>query len=91
MTSKRDKSRQQWQAEIRARQQNVTPADYPEGLHYVRANGLPRIAPKWRFWLGIVLMAIGVSMFRSAMPVSVAILSTAGGLFLSITAMHLKN
>jgi hypothetical protein len=91
MTSKQDKSRQQWEAEIRARQQNVTPADYPEGLRYVRADGLPRIAPQWRFWLGIVLMAIGVYMFRSAIPVGVAILSTAGGLFLSITAMHLKN
>lgn len=91
MTSKRDKSRQQWEAEIEARQQNITPADYPEGLHYVRADGLPRISPQWRFWLGIVLITIGLSMFRSAMPVSAAILVAAAGLFLSVTAMHLKN
>jgi len=91
MSNKREKSRQQWEQEIRARQQNVTPADYPEGLHYVRADGLPKIVSQVRFWLGIVLIVVGVSAFRSAMPVGVAVVGIAAGSCLSITSMRLNN
>jgi hypothetical protein len=94
MGNKREKSRQQWEQEIRARQQNVTPADYPDGLHYVRADGLPKIVSQWRFWFGIVLIALGVSVFRSTIPASVAVAGVAGiaaGLCLAITAMRLND
>ena len=94
MGNKREKSRQQWEQEIRARQQNVTPADYPEGLHYVRADGLPKIVSQWRFWFGIVLIALGVSVFRSTIPASVVAAGVVGitaGLCLTITAMRLNN
>ena len=86
-----EKSRQQWEQEIRARQQNVTPADYPEGLHYVRGDHLPKIVSQGRFWFGIVLTAVGVSVFRSTIPAGVAVASIATGLCLTITAMRLDG
>lgn len=94
MSNKREKSRRQWEQEIQARQQNITPADYPEGLHYVRADGLPKIVSQGRFWLGIVVMTVSASVFRSAVPVGVAIVAVAGiaaGLCLTITAMRLNH
>jgi hypothetical protein len=86
MSNRREKARQQWEEEIRARQQNVTPADYPEGLHYARAGGIPKIISQWRFWLGIVLIAVGASLFPSSIPTGVA--GIAAGLFITITAMR---
>jgi hypothetical protein len=94
MGNKRERSRQRWEREVRARQQNVTPADYPEGLHYARVDGLPKIVSQGRFWFGIVLIALGVSVFRSTIPASVAVAGVAGiaaGLCLTITAMRLNN
>jgi len=95
MSNKREKSRQQWEQEIRARQQNVIPADYPEGLHYVRVDHLPKIISQGRFWLGIVLIALGVSVLRSTIPAGVAVVvgiaGVAAGLCLTITAMRLNN
>jgi hypothetical protein len=72
MSNRRERARQQWEQEIRARQQNVTPADYPEGLHYARAACIPKIISQWRFWLGIALIAVGVSVFSSSIPAGVA-------------------
>ncbi len=94
MTNKREKSRQRWEHEICARQQNVTPAEYPEGMHYARVDGLPKIVFQGRFWLGIVLVAIGVSMFRSTITVAAAVVACVGvaaGLLFTITAMRLNN
>lgn len=94
MTNTRGKSRQRWEKEIRARQQNITPADYPEGLHYVRGDHLPKIVSQSRFWLGIVLMAVGVKMFFSTIPVWVSVAAGAGiaaGFLLTITAMRFDN
>jgi hypothetical protein len=94
MSNKREKSRRQWEQEIQVREQNITPADYPEGLHYVRADGLPKIVSQGRFWLGIVVMAVSASVFRSAVPAGVAVASIAGvviGLSLTITAMRLND
>jgi hypothetical protein len=86
MSNKREKARQLWEQEIRARQQNVTPADYPEGLHYARVEGIPKIVSQWRFWLGIALIAVGVSVFRSSIAAGVA--GIAAGLCITITAMR---
>jgi hypothetical protein len=86
MSNRREKARQQWEQEIRARQQNVTPADYPEGLHYARVEGIPKIVSQWRFWFGIALIAVGVSVFRSSIPAGVA--GIAAGLCITITAMR---
>jgi hypothetical protein len=86
MSNKREKARQQWEQEIRARQQNVTPVDYPEGLHYARVEGIPKIVSQWRFWLGIALIAVGVSVFRSSIPAGVA--GIAAGLCITIKAMR---
>jgi hypothetical protein len=86
MSNKREKSQQQWEQQIRARQQNVTPADYPEGLHYARVDGLPKIVSQWRFWLGIVLIAVGASVFRFSIPAGVSVI--AAGLCLTVTAMR---
>ena len=91
MSNKRERSRQQWEQEIQARQQNVTPADYSEGLHYVRANGPPKIVSHVRFWLGIVLVVMAASAFRSAIPVGVAVVGIAAGSCLTITSMRLNN
>ena len=93
MSNKREKARQQWEQEIRARQQNVTPADYPEGLHYAKIDGLPKVVSQVRFWLGVVLVAVGLSMFGFTPParVAVATLAIAAGLCLFITAMRLKG
>jgi len=88
MTDKREESRQRWEQEIHDRQQNVTPADYPEGLRYARVEGIPRIASKVRFWIGIVLTAVGVSTLRSMIPEGAAIASIAVGLYVAITAMR---
>ena len=86
-----EKSRQQWEQEIRARQQNVTPADYPEGLHYVQGHHLPKIVSQRRFWFGVVLAGVGVSVFRSPIPAGVAVAGIAAGLCLTITAMRLED
>ena len=94
MSNKREKSRRQWEQEIQARQQNITPADYPEGLHYVRADGLPKVVSQGRFWLGIVVMAVSASVFRSAIPTGAAVAAAAGvviGSCLTITAMRLND
>ena len=95
MSNKREKSRQLWEQEIRARQQNVTPADYPEGLRYVRGDHLPKIVSQVRFWFGIVLTAVGVSVFRSTLPAGVAVIAAVAGvvagLCLTITAMRLND
>jgi hypothetical protein len=97
MGNKRERSRQKWEQEVRSRQQSVTPADYPESLHYARVNGLPKIVSQGRFWLGIVVMAMSVSVFRSAIPAGVAVAAVAGvagvviGLCLTITAMRLND
>lgn len=95
MSNKREKSRRQWEQEILARQRNITPADYPEGLHYVRADHLPKIVSQGRFWVGIVLIAVGVSVFRSTLPAGVAVIvgiaGVAAGLFLVITVMRLND
>ena len=95
MSNKREKSRQQWEQEIQARQRNITPADYPEGLHYVRADHLPKIVSQGRFWVGVVLIAVGVSVFRSTIPAGVAVVvgvaGVAAGLCLTITAMRLND
>jgi len=95
MSNKREKSRRRWEQEIQARQQNITPADYPEGLHYVRADHLPKIVSQGRFWVGIVLIAVGVSVFRSTIPAGVAVVvgvaGVAAGLCLTITAMRLND
>ena len=86
MSNKREKSRQQREQEIRARQQNITPADYPEGLHYARVDGLPKVVSQWRFRFGIALIAVGVSVFRSSIPAGIA--GIAAGLCLTVTAMR---
>jgi hypothetical protein len=92
MTDKLTKSRERWEQEILARQQNVTPVDYPEGLHYVRTDGrLPKIASQWRFLLGIMLIAIAIFLSDSAVPMSVLIVGVAGGLLLSLTAVQWKE
>lgn len=89
MSKQLEQSREQWEAEIRARQQNVTPADYPEGLQYVK--GLLRIKPQWRFWTGVVVAVIGFSFLHSEMPPAIAILSIAGGFAASISATRWKD
>ena len=91
--TKREKSRQEWEQEIVRRQQNITPADYPEGLHYARIDGLPKVISQVRFWLGIVLIAVGANMFRSTTSARTAIaaLAIAAGLFVTITAMDWKG
>jgi len=86
MENRRDKSVQEWEQEIRARQQNVTPADYPEGLHYARIEGLPKIISQWRFWLGVVLAAVGLSILRSTFLAGIG--TVACGIVLAITAMR---
>src|SRR5215469_4112014 len=94
MTNKLEKSWQQWEQEIRARQQSVIPADYPKGLHYMRRDALPKAIAQWRFWLGIVLVALGASMLRASVPVGIAALAGVGvaaGLLLTITAMRLNK
>lgn len=94
MSNKRERSRRQWEQGIQARQQNIIPADYPEGLHYVRADGLPRIVSQGRFWLGIVVMTVSASVFRSAIPAGVAVAAVAGvaaGVCITITAMRWNN
>ena len=91
MSNKREKSRRQWEQEIQARQQNITPADYPEGLHYVRADGLPKVVSQGRFWLGIVVTAVSASVFRSAIPTGAAVAGVVSGLCLTITAMRLND
>jgi len=95
MSNKREKSRQQWEQEIQARQRNITPADYPEGLHYVRADHLPKIVSQGRFWGGIVLIAMGVSVFRSTISAGIAVVvgiaGVAAGSCLAITAMRLND
>jgi hypothetical protein len=94
MGNKRERSQQKWEQGILARQRNITPADYPEGLRYVRADYLPKIVSQGRFWGGIVLIAVGVSLVPSTIPTAVAVVagiaSVAAGLFLSVTAMRLK-
>ena len=89
--NKGEKSRQQWEQEIRARQQNVTPAEYPEGLRYVRGDHLPKIVSQGRFWFGIVVAAVGVSVFRSTIPAAVTVAGIATGLCLAITATRLND
>ena len=94
MSDKREKSRRQWEQEIQARQQNITPADYPEGLHYVRADGLPKIVSQGRFWLGIAVMTLSASVFRSAVPAGIAVVAVAVvviGLCITLTAMRLDK
>jgi hypothetical protein len=90
MANKREKSREQWQQEIVARQQNVTPADFPEGVHYARI-GVPKIASQARFWIGIVLAATGLSAFRSVIPIALALAIVAGGLLLAVSAMQWRE
>jgi hypothetical protein len=91
MGNKREKSRQRWEQEVRSRQQSVTPADYPKSLHYARVDGLPKIVSQWRFWLGIVVMAVSASVSRSAIPPGVAVAGVVVGLCLTITAMRLND
>jgi hypothetical protein len=93
MTNEREKSRHEWEQEIVARQQNVTPADYSEGLHYVRAKHLPHITSQVRFWIGIVLIAVGVRMFptNSDAQAGFGACSFLAGLCLAITAMRFKD
>ena len=93
MTNKREKSRREWEQEIVARQQNITPADYPEGMHYARIKGIPGIVSQVRFWLGIVLIAVGGSMIGSTASAGkvVAAFTLAAGLFVTITAMRWKD
>ena len=90
--NKREQSRQQWEQEIVRRKQNITPADYPEGVHYARIKGLPRIVSQVRFWLGIVLLVAGIVIFRpTAFAAALAGLAIALGLLLAITAMDWKD
>ena len=92
MTNKREKAREQWEHEVRARQQNITPADYPEGLHHVGGDHLPKIVSQGRFWFGIVLTAVSVSVFRFTFPAGVvAVAGIAAGLCLAITALRLND
>jgi len=91
MKSKSGGPQRQWEQEIIARQKNVTPADFPEGLHYARIGGLPRIISQLRFWIGIVLSAVGLSVSRSSVPVGLAVAAVVCGLGLAITAMRWKN
>jgi len=91
MSDKRERSRQQWEQESQARQQNVTPADYPEGLHYVRADGLPKIISQVRFWAGIVLVVVGASALRSEVSLGFAVVGIAIGLCLTITSIRLNK
>jgi hypothetical protein len=92
MTNKREKAREQWEQEVRARHQNITSADHPEGLHYVRGDHLPTIVSQGRFWFGIVLTTVSVSVFRFTPPAGVvAVAGIAAGLCLIITAMRLND
>jgi len=91
MTGKRERSRQEWEREIVARQQNINPVDFPEGLHHARVGGLAKIVSVTRFWIGIVLIAVGLSMLRSTVPLSFAVAIFAGGLCLAITAMRWRS
>ena len=93
MTNRREKSRREWEQEIAARQRNITPADYPEGVHYAKIEGIPGIISQVRFWLGIVLLAMGVSFIRSTTSAAktVAAFAIAAGLFVTITAMRWKD
>jgi hypothetical protein len=88
--SKREKSRQEWEQELQRRQQNITPAQYPEGVHYARITGIPKIVSQVRFWFGIVLIAVGIGVFRSThFPATlIAVLTIAVGLIVSVTTMR---
>ncbi len=87
---KREKSRQEWEQEIRRRQQNITPANFPEGVHHARIPGLPKIKSQARFWLGIVLIGVGANVFRSTIAAATAIAATTVvlGLIVAISAMR---
>jgi len=91
MEDKREKSRERWQREIAARQQNVTPADFPEGLHHLSSDGLVKIASQARFWIGIAVFAAGVWMYRASIPLLLAVATMAGGLCLAVSAMQWRN
>jgi len=91
MVDKREKSRGQWRQEIVARQQNVIPADFPEGLHHVSSDGLVKIPSQARFWIGIAVFAVGVWMYRTSIPPLLAVATMAGGLCLAISAMRWRN
>jgi len=88
MADKREESRQRWEQEIVTRQQNITPADFPEGLHYAKFARLPKIISQMRFWIGVILIAAGVAICRSAVPTVVPVASIAGGLCLAASAMR---
>ena len=91
MQDEREKSRLQWEQGIRARQQNVTPADFPEGLHHVSSDGLMRITSQARFWIGIAVFAVGIWMYPSSIPPLLAVATIAGGLCLAISAMQWRK
>jgi hypothetical protein len=88
MTDKREGSKEQWEQEIRARQQNIAPADYPEGLCYVRGDHLPKIVSQARFRLGIALIAVGIA---APIPIGVAVAAVASGVLVTITSMRLNK
>lgn len=85
---KREKSRMQWENEIVARQQNVTPADFPEGTRYAKIAGLPKIVRQIRFWTGIVVLALGVSVWHPSIPIMVNVAIIATGLGLAVSTLR---
>lgn len=88
---RREKSREQWEQEIVARQQNIIPADFPEGVHYARVDGLPKIVSHARFWIGIVLTALGLEALRSTIPIALTVAIIAGGVCLAVSAMRWRD
>lgn len=93
MTDKREKSREEWEQELVDRQQNITPADYANGLHYARIPGLPKIVSLGKFLLGSVLGSIGVRALINLplMFAPLAVLAVAAGLYLFITSIRWKK
>jgi hypothetical protein len=94
----REKSREEWEQELISRQRNITPVEYPEGLHYATIPGSPKIFSLGKFLLGTALIAIGVALFSYTAPALTAIAATAiaalaiaPGLYLVITAIRWKD
>lgn len=83
MKMNQEKDKEQWQREIRASQQNVTPPQYPEGLHYAKARILPAVRSQVRFWSGTLLIVVAAMFFNSR--ATIATFTVALGLVLSIS------
>jgi len=79
--------------ELVDRQQNITPADYPEGLHYATIPDSPKIKSLGKFISGNILVAIGVGVFQhiSMTFAPLASAAIAAGLYLFIKSILWKD